>query len=266
MTSTLEPRPPTPPTVLLAEFKLLAIILRKPAAFGAGALLLAGLAMAASGASFDFTPALGRVVAVVGLLTPFAIWKDEGLFSRGAFFDRPMDRSSQIALKASAGLAWFLAATLAFLVACLALAAITGGRFDPPLAPFGIQRAVTAVVESRPWAVFPLFSAALVSYLAGTALAVGARHPLRWGSAALVLFGAVWIVAAETGDGRRALGVLSGPLGLDVALTGGWTPAIDPATAMTPGSAPAWFGAGLLWTAGALALAVLAARRHRDHR
>lgn len=266
MTYSLEPRPPATRTVLVAEFKLLAITLRRPVAFGAGALLLAGLAMAVTGASFDFSPALGRAVAIVGLLTPFAIWKDEGLFSRGTFFDRPLDRPIQIAVKAAAGLGWFLAATLAFALACLALAAITGGRFDPPLAPFGIQRALTAVAGPRPWAMFPLFSAALVSYLGGTALAVGVRHPLRWGFAALALLGAAWIVAGEGGDARRALGFLIGPLGLDAVMTGGWTPASDPATAMIPGALPAWFGASLLWSAGALGLAALAAGRHRERR
>lgn len=261
-----EPRLPTPHTVLVAELRLLAITFRKPVAFGLIALLLAGLAMAVSGVHFDFSPALGRGVAVVGVLAPFVIWRDEGLLSRRAFFDRPVDHPTQIGAKAAAGLAWFMVATLAFVVLCLLLAGITGGRFDPPQAPFGIQHALNAVTEPRPWAIFPLFSAALVSYFAGTALAVGVERPLRWGFAACALLAVSWIIAAEAGDARRSLGFLIGPLGLDAALTGGWTPTADPTIAMTPGLLPAWVGATLLWSLGALALAVLAAIRHRERR
>ncbi len=266
MTLMLEPRPTPLRNIFLAELKLSAAILRKTAVAMIGLLLLVGLTMMIVGIRLDFSPTLGRAFAVVGLLAPFAIWRDEALFGRRAFFDRPVSKPVLIATRGAAGLIWVIVAALFLTTACILLASATGGRFDPAHAPFGIQRALTNVAAPRPWAAFPLLSSAMIAYVAGTALAVGVRFPLRWTLAGLAAAFAVWLIAAEMGSADRVTGVLTGPFGLDAALTGGWRRTLDagPDAAMTPGSFVAWLGAVGVWLGTALGLVTLAALRHRD--
>lgn len=266
MTSMPESRPTPLRMSFLAELKLSAAILGKAAVALIGLVLLAGLTALVFGFRLDFSPTLGRAFAVVAVATPFALWRDEALFGRRAFFDRPVSKPILIATRGAAGLVWVMAGALALTTACLLLASITGGRFDPPQAPFGIQRALTAVAEPRPWAVFPPLSAAVIAYVAGTALAVGVRFPLRWTLAGLAGICAIWLIAAEMGAAERVTSVLTGPFGLDAALTGGWRRTLDagPDAAMTPGSFVTWAGAAGIWLGSALGLATLAAMRHRD--
>lgn len=266
MTAMFDARSTSFRSAFLAEIKLSAGILLRPAIAIVGLVLLVGLTATIFGIRLDFTPSLGRAVAVVSMVTPLAIWRDEALFGRRAFFDRPVSKPVLIATRGGAGLIWVMVGALVLTTACLVLASVTGGRFDPPQAPFGIQRALTAVAAPRPWAFFPLLSAATIAYVAGTAIAVGVRFPLRWTLAGLAAILIVWLLAAEMGTAAPVTSILNGPFGLDAALTGGWRPTLDagPDAALTPGSFASWLGAVGIWLGLALGVATLAALRHRD--
>lgn len=266
MTSMLQLSPTRLRRLFFAELKLSAWAARKIGIATIGLILLASLVLMISGIRVDFSPTLGRGGAVVGLITPFAIWRDEPLFSRRVFFDRPTDKAVLIATRGAAGLVWLIVAVLVLIAASLILASATGGRFDPAHAPFGIQRPLTAVVAPRPWAAFPILSAAMISYLTGTAVAVGVRFPLRWMLVGLAAGITLWLVAVDMGTANRLSTVLTGPFGIDAALTGGWRPTLNagPDAAMTPNAFGTWLGAVTIWLGAALGVAILAALRHRD--
>jgi hypothetical protein len=199
--------------------------------------------------------------AAISFFFPFAVWRGEKRFAPSFLWTLPVDRRRLALARVLAGGVWLLAALACFVAWLLALGLIAGvspGRFLPRIA------------------LIPT----IATYLLGSAIVLGLRHPLRWvlGTAGVLFL--LMVVGddfgrTETGEWRIFVwsGVLRwlvyGPYGVRAMLDAmGVVPAAENAGA-------AWqtvptFGRWAITTflsigAGLLALWA-AASRHRETR
>ena len=290
---------PTPGAVLREQLRTVGLTLRAPAAVAAvlalAMALLIGLGVVESGTRLDFHPEMSMLPAMAGLVLPLAVWWGEQRFGPGFFWTLPVDREAHALTRVCAGWVWLMAAVLAFLLWGLLLALLTGGHVLGeetvrvlPLSPFdaaaGIDPAAVRTVTRVPQPLFWLvpFTAATGTYLLASALALGARRPLRWVAGCILAFflvlGAVEGTRAVTlrrGLTRGLEAVFSGPYGAD-ALLSGRTESLHTEVTLATGqtvdvwralpNAGDWALGTLLWTAGGAAALWLAARRHGERR
>lgn len=285
--------------VLRAQLRALGLVLRVPAtvlAVPAAALtLLVALGVVESGTRADFHPELSMLPGMAGALLPLAVWWGEARFGAGFPWTLPFDRRRHALVRAAAGWIWLMAAVLVLVLWMLGLALLTGGRVGAsetvnllPAASFPFTAAVDpAAVRAVRWTPDPLlwlapFTAATGTYLLASALALGARRPLRW--IAGVVLGFFALLGAV--EGARAAGlrlaltrvvnaVLYGPWGVDTLLTARTESLHTVAPLTTSGMVEGWRAlpdtgqwaeATLLWTLLGLAALWAAARRHRERR
>jgi hypothetical protein len=202
-------------------------------------------------AAIPLSPVEGVGAALMALLLPMAVWKDEGPARRGYHHAMPVGRGAHAVARGAAGLAWTLAGTVAFFAWMGLLAAITGGDVE--------------AVEAWQWAA--PFAGATVLYLLGSALTLASSHPWRWMGAAAV--GYVFLGAFRPTDLPRtdvAEAVVSGRYGIFTVLTGlvenrdflhNLGPVMIPAAAV-------WLTATFLWLAAAVSLFLFAAYRQPE--
>lgn len=233
--------------------------------------------------------------AMAGLLFALAAWWGEDRFGAGFPWTLPVDRRQHALTRVAAGWIWLMAGVLGFVLWLLALALLTGGNLTAaetvrllPASPFAASTGVDPVaLRTVRWSPDPLlwlvpFTAATGTYLPASALALGARHPLRWiGGAVLGFFlllggiegaGAVALRLALT---RMLNAVFNGPWGLDALLTGRTESLHTEVTLSTGQTVPVWHelpqtgqwaAATLVWTLAGLAALWAASLRHRERR
>jgi len=262
--------------VLREQLRTVGLSLRREAVLAGGGMgALSAWILAVNARSPSSTIALvpdAMVPAVlVALLAALLVWKGEDPARRGYHWSLPVDHADHALAKALSGWAWLMAAIGGY-VAWLGLMALATGGDLGVESRWGMHGRVYDDVAAWRWLV--PFAGATILYLFGTALALASRHPWRWlGSAAVgYVFLAAWTAVL---DGRRTplhsmlQAVWGGTYGLRTALTGlaplpgayhphGLFYAGSWGIAPSPG---AWIGAAALWTAGALAVATLAAHR-----
>jgi hypothetical protein len=234
---TLHPAPRWSDAVL-EQIRILGISLRREALVVAVVLALStfiiGAELARGGPGFDSNETLPT--AVISFLFPFAVWRGEKRFGPAFLWTLPVDRRRLVLAKVLAGWVWLMAAMTVFVAWLLTLALIAG----------------VSLIETIGRVHFVPTTA---TYLLGSALVLGLRHPLRW---LLGATGLVVLVGGVSNELERAHGVqtLLGSSGLLLAtrrVTDLWY------ALPVPISAFLWLGAGLaaLW---------IAASRYRERR
>jgi hypothetical protein len=249
----------------------------------------------AAGRPIDFNPEQVMVPGPVALLLPIFIWKDEDRFGSAFLWTLPVDRRQHALVKVFAGWVWLMAAVACFVLWLLAMSLVSGDRVLAeelrgflPVSPFPepgtIDRSVIRTVRWAPQPILWLvpFTAATATYLLGSALMLGPRHPLRWVVGTVLAF-FLLLGIAEATSSRWLLNapnqvlrpLFIGPYGLDAVLTAR-TDFLKVGTTLTSGeSAIIWRGfpnlgqlalATLLWTGAGLLALWAAASRHRERR
>jgi hypothetical protein len=285
--------------VLVEQVRAVALALRMPAIvaaalIGVGTLLTIG-EFVTGGGRVDFAPELSLIPGMVGALLPIGVWQGEERFGASLLWTLPVDRRRHALTKVAAGWVCLMAAVAAFVLWFLALALFTGGNIlgeqvlhvlpstivpAPGTLDPAALRAVRWAPQPRFWLV--PFTSATGTYVLASALALGARHPLRWivgtvlGVVLLSAIGAAahvdWLRLAPA----RLVEVLNeGPYGLDALLsarTESLHTQVTLATGRTIGVWRAlpdvgqWALATLLWTTIGLLALWAAASRHRERR
>jgi hypothetical protein len=292
-------RPPRRRDVLVAQIRATAFNLRGPAipvaALAAVASVLVAVEILRTGEAIGFHPEHQMFPGMLGLLFPFAVWRGERRFGDGFLWTLPVDRRAHALVRVFAGWVWLMAAVLAFVLWLLGFTLLSGGTIFseetlhllPPAVSLAPAPLDPGTLPTVPWSPQPLFwlvpfTAATGMYLLGSALAVGARHPLWWiaGSVLGLLLvttvghaaGAEWLVRAPE---RLVRGLIEAPLGLDALLTAR-TESLKIEVPLTSGEVAVvwrgvpnvgqWAAATFLWAAAGLAALWGAASRHREQR
>lgn len=100
-------------------------------------------------------------VALAGFLLPFAVWRSDKRFAPAFLWTLPVDRRRLALAKVFAGWVWLMTAAVVYYLWQLTLAALSGVPGAGTLA--GVA-----------------FIGATATYLFGSALVLGLRHPLHW--------------------------------------------------------------------------------------
>lgn len=152
---------------------------------GVGTVAIVG-EIAGGGRGFDSRETFPT--ALVAFLFPFAVWRSEKRFGAALLWTFPVDRRRLALAKVFAGLVWLMAGVAFFATWLLVLGLLAG--------------ASSAHTVAR----IPL-AATFATYLFGSAVVVGLRHPLRWvigAAGVLVLMGTLSDVFTRPNDGEWA--------------------------------------------------------------
>ena len=290
---------PSARAVLVEQIRTVALALRIPAIaaavlLGVATVLVIGERVTGGG-PVDFATELALIPGLVAALLPVGVWKGEDLFDAAFLWTLPVDRRRHALTKVCAGWVWLMAAVAFFILWFLGLAFFTGGNVlgDQMLrvlpsavepTPGTLDPAALQVVRWSPNAflwVVP-FTAATGAYLLASALALGARHPLRWivgiffGSLLASAIGsAAHIEWLTLGPARLWATLHAGPYGLDALLTARLQ-SLETLVSLSNGDVVgAWRGlpdlghwaiATVLWISVGLVSLWAAASRHRERR
>lgn len=141
-------------------------------------------------------------VALAGFLLPFAVWRSDKRFAPAFLWTLPVDRRRLALAKVFAGWVWLMTAAVLYFLWQLTLATLSGVPGAEALS--GVA-----------------FIGVTVTYLFGSALVLGLRHPLHWllGMVALLFFLGLlnngldlgsWRSVPMLGNAPAALSSLSG--------------------------------------------------------
>lgn len=235
---------PTPrgSDVVLEQVRAVGLALRPVALVAAVVLGIVTLLFASQGgrgAEIRFGSDSWFMTSVVSFLFPFAVWRGENRFGPAFLWTLPVDRRRLALAKVFAGWVWLMTA-LAVLVGWLLVLTLLSDA---------------TAVRSVLWSWLVRFPGATATYLLGSALVLGLRHPLRW------LLGTVGVF--------YLLGTLDEALGLYTLLSSsGFFSAAEDAAAVwrnLPDFAQ-WATTAFLWFGAGLAALWAAASRHREPR
>lgn len=135
---------------------------------------------------------LGFVAMLVALVAPLGVWRGESRFGESQLWTLPVDHARHARMKIAAGWLWLMAVVTAGVLAIIVMfLLIDGGALgidvtrslvvDPAGAAAGRADALREVSWSTPWWQWLIpFTAATATYLAATALWLGAKQPLWW--------------------------------------------------------------------------------------
>jgi hypothetical protein len=285
--------------VLLAQIRSIGFALRGPALVATALLALATLLLATevtgSGKAIAFHPEHYVLPGMLGLLLPIGVWMGEDRFGAGFLWTLPVDRRRHALARVFAGWVWLMGAIAILVLWLFFLALVSGGnvlaeetrRVLPSFSFTSAGPFDPGAVHAVRWTSPPLlwlvpFTAATATYLFASALALGARHPLRW--IAGTLFGFFLLVAlADASNADRLIngadrfleGLVRGPYGVDAVLTAR-TESLQVAATLSTGETLVvwralpdlgqWATATLLWTGAGLVALMAAASRHRERR
>jgi hypothetical protein len=231
------------------------------------------------------TPELLSPTLMVAIYAPIAVWKGDPIFGRAYLWSLPAPRQQAAAAKVLAGVLWLMAAMLVTFLALALVALLSGGTVGEEgtryLSSGSLNMADASRIRwSTPfWMWLPPFLAALLLYLASSALILGLRHPLRWLAGTTFAGALLFVVTVNLApDGaienaiEQALNALfTGRYGLDVVLDGHASNLVRHIDRPGPGSdelwlAPPdlgrWVAATLVWFGLTLLALALAIRRH----
>ena len=233
----------------------------------------------------DLAPELLLVVLPVALILPWIVWKGDRVFGRAVLWTLPVRRQRAAAAKIAAGAVWLMLAVLLTFAGLALTSLITGGNVGTEEVRLvareveGVAKAVPAQWTTPVWAWLMPLGGALLFYLAGSAVLLGVRHPLRWLGGIAVSIAMLVVLALTPGpEGvvthvveRLFMTAVNGAAGLDFALTGGMNSLVyaverphgrpDVVWRELP-SLGRWAVAIAVWLAGALLALALALRRH----
>jgi hypothetical protein len=202
---TLHPRPRWR-DVVLEQIRIVGVCLRREAlvvgvVLGIVTLVIAVNIVRGTAASW-FDSDEWIEVAVAGFLLPFAVWRSDKRFAPAFLWTLPVDRRRLALAKVFAGWVWLMTAAVLYFLWQLTLATLSG-------VPGAEAQSGVA------------FIGVTVTYLFGSALVLGLRHPLHWllGMAALLFFLGLlnngldlgsWRSVPMLGNAPAALSSLSG--------------------------------------------------------
>jgi len=297
-------RPPLPRlrTVLLAQVRATALALRGPALIAAALLALMTLFAASQvlsrGVDLTLNAWPTQLPGLLGALLPIAVWARDERFGPGFLWTLPVDRRRHALTKVLAGWVWLMSGVALFVLWVLAVTAATGGQALPPETLHVVTSQAAAAGPLDPaalrtvrWATGPLlwavpFTAATATYLLGSALVLGSRHPLRWVIGALLAY-VLSSIASEAASAQLRAGglddvpgrllrlLVDGRYGLDALLTARIESLSNPTVLTTGESIIVWWvvpdladwrTATLLWTGAGLLALWAAVSRHRERR
>ena len=228
--------------VVLEQVRAVGLALRPVALVAAvvvGIVTLLFASQSGRGAEMQFGSDSWFATSVASFLFPFAVWRREKRFGPAFLWTLPVDRRRLALAKVFAGWVWLMTA-LAVIVGWLLVLTLLSDA---------------TAVRSVLWSWLVRFPGGTATYLLGSALVLGLRHPLRW------LLGAVGVF--------YLLGTLDEELGLYSLLSSsGFVSVTDHAAAVwrkLPGLAQ-WATTTLIWFGAGLAALWAAASRHREHR
>lgn len=289
---------PTPAVggVLIEQLRAAGYALRRPALFAAVlvglATVMVGYGILGEGATIDFHPEQFVLPGLVGLVLPILVWRGEDRFGSGFLWTLPVDRRLHALLKVLAGWVWLMAGVGGFVLWLLAVAVLSGGAVhaeetvwllphfhhpDPSALTAADLRTVSYAPSPLLWLV--PFTAATGTYLLASAVALGTRHPARWGAGVLfllfLLLTAREAMSASWDPYRVVDAVLLGPYGFDTLLTAR-TEILKVGTTLSTGEQVVvwrdlpdvgeWATATAVWIAAGLIALWAAASRHRERR
>jgi hypothetical protein len=239
--------------VILEQIRLVFFALRREAMivalFLVGASILMALSVARGDLSTWFDSDDWSPVALISFFLPFAVWRGERRFGPSIFWSLPVDRRQLALARVFAGWVWLLAALGTVVIWHRTLA-------------------FTSRVEHPQGMPLISFVGATAMYLAGSALLLGLRHPLRWlfGTAVVVfMLGNLNEMLGFNADGQSrmfaSIGVLRwliyGPYGIDTLLSSrSFTSAIERSVPLIC----------FVWLAITFAALWAAVSRHSDRR
>ncbi len=230
MTALASPALPRLDSVFLQQLRVTGRKLRPELMLSGLALLVPTAAFLADGRFIAPEPEVDGLIVLAAFFFAFAVWRGERLFRDAPLWTLPVERTRHALIRVGAGWVWLMAAGLFAVLWLAALAALTGGLLageetgvlipatapQPPL-PRGLSPDAPIIA---PYQWLAPFGGATVLYLAGSAFALGFRHPLRWAvgvAVALVALVALLSYGPLTDLAESAAG---GSLGLEVVLTG----------------------------------------------
>ncbi|HYR26921.1 MAG TPA: hypothetical protein VEU30_00560 [Thermoanaerobaculia bacterium] len=111
---------------------------------------------------------------VISFLLPFAVWRKERRFGPAFLWTLPVDRRRLALARVFGGWVWLMAALTFFVLWQVVLAALSGVEGAETVSPLA-------------------FTGTTSTYLFGSALVLGLRHPLRW---LLGTFGVFFLLAS----------------------------------------------------------------------
>jgi hypothetical protein len=155
--------------VVLEQIRMTGLSLRREALIAAVVLGIVTIAIAVAifGGNaeswFDGDPTFP--LSLPAFLLPFAVWRGERRFGPAFLWTLPVDRRRLALAKVFAGWVWLIAALTGFMLWWFGLALIAGATVT-----------------------FPSVAVVTATYLLGSALVLGLRHPLRWLLAAAAVF------------------------------------------------------------------------------
>ena len=282
--------------VLIAQLRAVGIALHWPTRMAVALVVLASLVIIAdiigNEAVFTFHPEHYALPGLLGVLLPISVWKDEDRFGAALLWTLPVDRFRHALITVLAGWLWLMGAVALLVLWLLAVTLASGATpFTEEIRPllpafsYGVTFDPTAIQKAR-WTAKPLlwfvpFTAATCMYVLASALALGARRPLRWVLGSVpVLFLIVFAVAdvadlGANGIDRVLNAILRGRYGVDAFLTAR-TESLQVGATLTTGDRVVvwrafpdvghWAVATLVWTGVGLVALVAAAARHREQR
>lgn len=178
--------------------------------------------------------------ALIAFLYPFAVWRSEKRFGPALLWTFPVDRRRLALAKVFAGLVWFMAALALFVLWLLALGLLAGASPEHTVARIP-------------------FVATIASYLFGSALVLGLRHPLRWllvAAGVLFLMGILGDVISRPDDSEwRYVPGAGAFFSVTSRVRAAWLSLSEPAQ---------WAIGTFLWIAAGFAALWAAASRHRE--
>jgi hypothetical protein len=286
--------------VVREQIRAVGLAMRGPAVGAAVLMLLGGLMIFANNVEpGSYHPERWLVPGLVGLIFPFGVWKGEELFGSGFLWTLPVDRRQHALTKVLAGWIWLMVGVAFFMIWLLVITLLSDGTIMAPetvlylpnysFPPKGTLDAASLqqiIVGPQPLLWLGPFTAATGTYLLGSSLAVGVRHPLRWvgGSvgALFLLSGVISEIGLRRGAQDVALlpmrvvsSIVLGTYGLDTLLAAA-TEAIRIDVTLSTGdvvpvwrklpNVTEWATATFLWIVTGLALLWAAASRHRERR
>lgn len=174
--------------VLLEQIRIVGLSLR-PAALVVAAVLAIGTVLVAGdvlsgGPGFDSDEIFPT--AVIAFLYPFAVWRSERRFGPALLWTLPVERRRLALTKVFAGFVWLMVVLAVFICWLLALGLLANASPAQTIARVP-------------------FTATVATYLFGSALVLGLRHPLRWllGTVGVfLLMGTISDVLTQPNDGE----------------------------------------------------------------